>query len=136
VTSDIESTTGAAKSIPVGWQTFYNPLGNTHLRKDVHACELELLDVLGTVNVGLYDIQGSLTTTKTASLSGTAIYWNDNYWGDTYWSSSQPTRVKIDVSPGIRPRRLSMLIEHDIATDKFELYAARVAAIDQGQIFE
>jgi hypothetical protein len=133
---DIDSSTGLAKAIPTGWQTYYNPLGNTYLRKDVHMAELEMMDVLGTVNVGFFDIEGTISTTKTASLSGGAEYWNDNYWGEEYWSSSAPARVKIDLSPGIHVRRLSMLVEHNISNDKFELYAARVAAIDQGQIFE
>lgn len=136
VNSDINSTDGTVKAIHCAWQTYYNPLGNTYMRKDVHKGELELLDVLGTVSVGFSDISGMVATTVNVEISGASVYWNDSYWGEDYWSSSVPARAAINISPAIHARRVSLLIENNTSNDTFELYAARLAAIDQGQMFE
>jgi hypothetical protein len=136
VYSDITSSTGGTKSINVKWETFYNPLDNPSLMKDIHKMEFELLDVLGTVTLNMYDIVGLLSTGATINMSGSDIYWNDYYWDEQYWSSSSPARIQTDISPAIRCRRLSLLIEHDSNSDTFELYAVRVSAVEQGQIFE
>ena len=121
--------------IDLYYQTFYNPLGNENLRSQIHAVEAELLNVLGTVNVEFHDIEGSLKTGDNFALSGHADYWDDHYWDEEYWSSSQPTRVRLDVSPAILPRRLSMIIRHSSNNDKFELYSLRAKAIQENEIF-
>ena len=117
------------------YKTFYNHLGAPAFVKDIHRMELELLDVLGTINVDCYDIFGVIKTGDVLTLSNNAIYWNDGYWGDNYWSSSSPIRVIMPVSPAIPPRRLSVLLKHTSNADKFELYGLRVEAIEQTQVF-
>ncbi len=94
---DIDPSDVSTKDIEIQYQTYYNPLGSPHLRSDVHRVEAELLDVLGTVNVDFHDISGSLKTGDSFSLSGSAIYWDDLYWNEFYWSSSNPTRVVLDI---------------------------------------
>lgn len=132
---DINPADASSKAISVAWQTYYNPLGNPHLRKDVHKIEAELLDVLGTVTVEFHDITGSIKTGDSFGLSGSAIYFDDAYWDEQYWSSSMPTRRVVDISPAIQPRRLSMTIKHSNATDKFEIYALHAEVKEQSGVF-
>lgn len=122
-------------ALQIYYQTFYHPLGAAFLRKDVHRVELELLNVLGTVNVDFLDIEGALKTGDTVSLSGNAVYWDDNYWDEDYWSSSMPTRQTISITPAIQPRRLSVLVKHSSSNDKFELYSISAEAIEQSSVF-
>lgn len=122
-------------AIQIYYQTLYHPLTSLFLRKDVHRIELELLDVLGTVSVDFFDIEGALRTGDTVALSGNAVYWNDAYWDEQYWSSSMPTRRIINIGVPIQPRRLSILVKHVSNDDTFELYALRVEAIEQNVAF-
>lgn len=118
------------------YQTYYNPQGAFEFTKTAHIMEVELLDVLGTVNVGFFDIEGSLTTGSGVGLSGSAIYWDDNYWNDEYWSSSVPTRQVLRMSPAIQYRRLGLQISHSSSDDTFELYALRVKATEENKDFD
>ena len=135
VYSDIEYTDGSAKEVQAYWQTYYNPLGNENLRKDVHKIEAALLDVLGTVIVNFLDIEGSLKVGQSFGLSGAAIYWNDNYWDEQYWSSSMPTRRVVDITPAIQPRRLSITVSHNSSVDTFELYSLNAEVKEQAIVF-
>ena len=124
-------------AIQIFYQTLYHPLtGNDFLNKDVHRVEFELRDVLGTVNIDFFDINGTLKTGDTISLSGQAIYWDDAYWGDEYWSSSIPTRSVVNITPAIQPRRLSILVKNSTDNDTFELYAIRAEVKEQSLIFD
>ncbi|MDE2015965.1 MAG: hypothetical protein KGJ89_05065 [Patescibacteria group bacterium] len=130
--SDVYSDNGTA--INLIWQTFYNPLGNVSLRKDVHRVETELLNVAGTTTMNFLDIDAFLQTGVTLNLSG-GTYWNDGYWNDNYWSGQVPTRQIIDCSPAIQPRRMSIYLTSSSSNDKFQLYGLRVEAIEQNQVF-
>jgi hypothetical protein len=134
---DIDTSDASAKSIQTYYQTNYSTLsGNDFFRKDVHWIETTLLDVLGTVNVDYHDIEGALKTGDEVSLSGSAEYWDDNYWNDEYWSNSMPVRVKVDVSPAIHARRLSILIKQATSNDIFELYGLSVNYVEKDRIYE
>ena len=131
--NDIYADNGTA--IQIYYQTFYNPLSEAYLRKDIHEAEFEILDVLGTVNVDFLDITGLVKSGDLVNLSGNAEYWDDNYWGEEYWSSSLPTRVVLPITPAMQVRRLSFLIKHNTGNDKFELYAVRVKVTEQQHAF-
>lgn len=135
VYGDIDISTGTAKDIQEYYQTFYHPLGNPSFRKDVHKIEAELLDVLGTVTVGFYDIDGPLKIGDSFGLSGSTVYWDEAYWDEEYWSSSAPTRQVVDISPAIQPRRLSLIISHSGQDDTFEIYGLTAQAIEQNTMF-
>ena len=135
VYSDIVPSSGSTKSVQVYWQSYFNPLGNPYLRKDVHKIEAELLDVLGTVGVEFLDITGTIKTGDSFGLSGSSIYWDDYYWGEDYWSDSSPTRQVVDISPAIQPRRLSVTINHNSDSDKFELYGLSAEVKEQSGVF-
>lgn len=139
--NDVYSDSGTA--IQLYYQSFYNPLGSPQLRHSIHRLELELLDVLGTVNVSYFDIEGSVKTKDAVSLSGSATFWDDDYWGDDpesgdgfYWSSSAPVRIVVPTSPAIFTRRLSLQIDSSSNDDTFELYAMRVKATEENLDFE
>ena len=132
--NDVFSDSGTA--IQIFYQTFYNPLGAPQFRNTIHRLEAELLDVLGTVNVGYFDIPGSLKTKDDFGLSGSATYWDDLYWDEFYWSSSSPTRQVIPINPALFARRLSLQIDHSSSDDTFELYALRVEATEENLPFE
>jgi hypothetical protein len=134
--SDYSPSASAATTILVKWQTYYNPLGNPVLRKDVHKCEFEMLQVLGVTNVGFYDIDIALKTGDAFELNSAVIYWNDLYWDEFYWTNSHPIRQVVDISPAIHPRRLSVQVTHSSSADTFEIYSLNVAAVEQSQVFE
>ena len=124
-------------AISLYYQTFYNALGNNPaLNKDVYRVEIELMDVLGTVNVDFLDITGTINTGSTVSLSGSAIFWDDAYWDDEYWSSSQPTRQIVNLSPAIKLRRLSLIVKSSSSNDTFEIYGLKAEATEQDTVFE
>lgn len=133
---DIDNSDASAKAIQIYWFTAYNPLGNPDLVKEVEAIEVELLDVLGTVNVNFWDITGSLKTGDSIGLSGSAIYWDDAYWNDQDWSSSSPTRQMLNIIPQIICRRMGVIITHNISTDKFELYSLKALVKERRNAFE
>ncbi len=136
VYGDVTVSNATTKAIQMYFKSFFHPLGNGALRKDVHVIEAELLDVLGTVNVSLEDIESTLSSGLSFGLSGNAIYWNDVYWDEQYFSSTAPTRQRIHITPPVRPRRMAVIFQHNISTDNFVLYALRVKATEQGQVFE
>ncbi len=134
VYGDISPTTATATTVQVQWKTFFNPLGQPILRKDVHKVEAELRAVLGNINVDFYDIDTVLKTGDSFTLSN-YIFWDDAYWGEQYWNNTIPTRRIIDVSPAIQPRRLAIIVGHSVSNDTFELYGFKVDAVEQSQIF-
>lgn len=132
--SDVFGDSGA--SIDVFYQSFYNPLTVPYLSKDIHKAEVEVLDTTGAITMALHDISGVLKSGIDVPISDSAIYWNDLFWDEFSWSSSQPTRLQIPISAAIRPRRLSVILEHSNATDRFELYSLFIEAKEQGQPLE
>ena len=125
-----------AQSIQIFWQSFYNPLGNEYVNKQIVKSEAVLLDVLGTVNVDYHDITGSIKTGDSFGLSGSAIFYDDDFYDDGFYSNSTPTRQLVSISPGISTRRLSMLIKHGVSTDRFEIYDLSVEARELGRTYE
>ena len=134
VYGDVNPVDGTAASIPVQWQSFFNDLGNAALRTDVHKLEAELRAVLGSIGVSFYDIDTVLKTGDSFVLSA-YTYWNDLYWNDFYWNNTTPVRRVVDISPAIQPRRLSLVVTHNISNDTFELYSVKVETVEQAQVF-
>lgn len=127
---ELDTFSDDGTAIDVNYQTYFNPLGEAAYMKVVNHAELEILDVLGTVNVDFLDITGVLKTGDTVPLSGSAIFWDDLFWDEFFWSSSAPTRARIDITPAIRTRRLSILVKHSSGDDKFEMYGLSTKAIE------
>ena len=125
---DIYGDNGAA--IHVFYQTYFNTLGNRYYPKEVHHCEIVLKNTDGSVGVNFSDIEGQIKTGDTLSLTGNAVYWDENYWDEFYWTSSLPTRQVVNISPALRPRTLSLTIENNTSTDTFELYGLSVYATE------
>jgi hypothetical protein len=132
---DIDTSDGSTKAISTIWQTFYHPLTDPDLAKDVFQIEAELLDVLGTVNVEFHDITGALRTGDSFGLSGTAEFWDDNYWNEEDWSSSAPTRQVVTISAGVQPRRLSIIIKLSTSNDKHEIFSLKAEVKEQRLVF-
>lgn len=123
-------------AMQIYYQSSYNPLGNMHLRKSVHRMEAELLDVLGTVTIGFFDIDANLKIGDSFGLSGSEIFWDDNYWGEKDWSNSAPTRQVVNITPAIQPRQLSLTVSSSNDNDTFEIFALRVEATEQNKVFD
>ena len=133
VYGDIDPTTAIAQTMRTEYQTYMNPLGSTSLRSDVHKIELEILNVVGNVYVEFHDFDAVLKADDQFAMD--AIFWDDYYWDEFYWASSRPVRKVIDISPAIQPRRLSVVIWHEVSNDVFELYSIKVKATEQNQVF-
>lgn len=133
--ADVKPSDVSPLAILTYWQSYYCPLGEKAVPKDVHRIELELLNVQGSVNVGYYDIGGVVKSSDLVTLSGAAVYWNDMYWGEGYWKNSTPTRIEQPIDPTIHVRRLSVLLSSSSITDTFHLYAARVESTEKNDTF-
>ena len=125
----------ANTSFNLKYQTFYNPLRNTYVNKDVHQIEFELLDIEGTVGVSFHDITGLIKTGDTIPLAGSSFFWDDFYWDEQYWSSSLPTRQRVPITPALNSRRFSIVLEYNNASDTFELYSIKVKATENNDVF-
>ena len=133
VYGDIDPSTATAQTMRTYYQSYLNPLGSTSLRSDVHKVELELLNVVGNINVEFHDFDIILKSNDQFTMD--AIFWDEYYWDEIYWSSSSPVRSVIDISPAIQPRRLSVIVWHEVSNDVFELYSIKVKATEQSQVF-
>ena len=127
--NDVFGDVGVA--IDVFWQTFFNQLSTVYLAKEVHRAEIEMLDTTSTVLMGLFDISGALKTGIVVPLTTTAIFWDDLFWDEFFWNSSQPTRVTVPISAGVKTRRFSVSIEHSSNDEKFELYSLGLQGTEQ-----
>ena len=134
VWGDVDPTDASAKAIQVYWKSFYHPLGNDAVRKDVHKAEFVLLESSGTINIEFHDIDTVLKSNDNFSLGD--VFWDDFYWDEEYWSGRNPVRQQVHISPAIQPRRLAIVVEHTNETDVFELQGVKVAATEQNQVFE
>ncbi len=123
-------------AIPIEYKTFNNPLGTAYLNKAIHRMEMELLDINGTVSIDYHDITGSVKIGDSLNLIGGAVKWGDTNWGSFNWSAVAPKREVINISPAMQPRRLAMIIKFNSATEKFEMYAIRVEALEQEAVFD
>jgi len=127
----------AGTAIQVDYRTYFHILGNPLVKKEIHRTELEQLDHVGTVNVDFHDITGSLTTTKSLSLTGGEVKWDSaNNWDSSVnWSAELPRRDVVEVSPAITPRKLSTIIKNNTSASDFELYEINVEATEAREIF-
>lgn len=130
----VHSDNGTA--IDVVYRTFYNPLNDISVLKNVAFIESEILDTSSDVNVSLNDIEGSLTQPTRFNLSTNSYYWSSMYWGEQYWNNTKPIRVQAEINPLIQCRRLAIQLEHNSSSDKFELYGLRVNALEQEKVYD
>lgn len=138
-TGDFDPTTAATQDINCKYNSYNNPLGQLAYAKDVHKAELELRDINGTIDIEYHDITGSIKTGDSISLSGGSLKWDSTFMWDgsqTWGRGEAPLRSVLHLSPNLQTRRLAIIVKHNSSTEKFELYAMRVEAVEQSTVFQ
>lgn len=125
-----------AVAIPCVYRTFYNPMSNPRLLKNIERVEIELLDSVNSVNLSICDIEGALKSGISISLSSGMVYWGDAYWGVNYWSDNNFTRKQVDIQPILQARRIALELSHSSNDDKFELLSMSVQIHEQSKVFD
>jgi hypothetical protein len=116
------------------WRTFYHPLGNTFLDKNISKMETEILNTNGTVNIDFYDINGNIKAGDSLILGQNQFYWGQAYWGVNKWSDTTPIRCTININPMLQTRRLSVLMKYN-SSNNFQIYSLRSKAQEERSIF-
>jgi hypothetical protein len=137
VFGDIDPSDASSSEITCTWDSFFNPMGNPALPKDVHELEIEILNNDTSVTMNFYDYNETLKTGDSLSLLTTNTKWDSSEQWDSavQWGGFTPFRQKHNVDPAIAPRRLSVRITNSSSTNDFELYSLIVKGIEQDLVF-
>ncbi len=108
-------------------QTFFSPLTEVALPKDVHFLESELLDENGSVIFDLHDITGAKRSGITLNTGGANNLYGTFLYGVELYSGPKIQRDRMGVDPAIHVRLLSVVVKSN-GTKRFELYSLRVEA--------
>jgi hypothetical protein len=136
VFNDIDPSDGSSQAITTIWQSFFNPLGNESVMKDISFTEHEILKTDDSVTITFKDIDSTSGTVVNLNLPTSATKWGASTWGSFLWQGFTPDRVRTEVNPVIRARTLSVTTTHNTSTKKYEIYGFRVKATQQHQTFE